>query len=182
MSSRQLSFADVAVENLRWDPSGSVFDTQSPFVYRAELFNRGAADAESFGVSLYVDDEFSGRQTVPILRAGESTTVSFRAVPAAGVHKVEVRADDLNSVLIETNVENNVCAVVTDEFRVAYPELEITEVTWRPTETTLTDGTSLLFTAIIASLVNLLVDILYAYIDPRLKAKFSVIKRKKVSA
>ncbi|MBO5493413.1 MAG: ABC transporter permease [Pyramidobacter sp.] len=41
---------------------------------------------------------------------------------------------------------------------------------------------SLLFTAIIASLVNLLVDILYAYIDPRLKAKFSVIKRKKVSA
>ena len=41
---------------------------------------------------------------------------------------------------------------------------------------------SLLFTAIIASLVNLLVDILYAYIDPRLKAKFSVVKRKKVSA
>lgn len=41
---------------------------------------------------------------------------------------------------------------------------------------------SLLFTAIIASLVNLLVDILYAYIDPRLKAKFSVYKRRRVSA
>ncbi|MCR5825471.1 MAG: fibronectin type III domain-containing protein, partial [Oscillospiraceae bacterium] len=147
MSSRQLSFADVAVSNLRWDPAGSVFDTQSPFVYRADLRNAGDADAESFSVSLYVDDAFAGSQTVPVLRAGETTTLSFATTPTAGVHKVEVRADDLNSVLIETNVENNNCAVVTEDFRVAYPELEVTEVTWRPTETTLTDGTSLLFTA-----------------------------------
>lgn len=41
---------------------------------------------------------------------------------------------------------------------------------------------SLLFTAVIASLINLLVDILYAYIDPRLRAKFTVAKKRKVSA
>lgn len=41
---------------------------------------------------------------------------------------------------------------------------------------------SLIFTAVCASLVNLLVDILYAYIDPRLKAKFTIVKRKKAAA
>ncbi len=42
---------------------------------------------------------------------------------------------------------------------------------------------SVLFAAIIASIVNLLVDILYAYIDPRLKSKYTRSKRpKKVSA
>ncbi|MBR3640440.1 MAG: fibronectin type III domain-containing protein, partial [Oscillibacter sp.] len=147
MSSTQLNFADVAVRNVRWDPSGDLFDTQAPFAYRADVVNLGTADAQNFTVSLYVDDEFSGRQTVPVLRAGETTAVSFAAVPTVGVHKVEIKADDLNPVLIEADVENNVGSVVTDAFRVYYPELEVTEVTWRPTETTLTDGTSLLFTA-----------------------------------
>ena len=41
---------------------------------------------------------------------------------------------------------------------------------------------SLIFTAVCASLANLFVDILYAYIDPRLKAKYTVAKRKKASA
>lgn len=39
---------------------------------------------------------------------------------------------------------------------------------------------SILFSAIIASLVNLLVDIVYVYIDPRLKSEYSVLKAKKV--
>lgn len=38
---------------------------------------------------------------------------------------------------------------------------------------------SLLFSAIIASLVNLLVDILYVYIDPRLRAKFALVKTRR---
>jgi peptide/nickel transport system permease protein len=42
---------------------------------------------------------------------------------------------------------------------------------------------AVLFAAIIASIVNLLVDILYAYIDPRLKLKYTRAKRhKKVKA
>ncbi|MBQ7565610.1 MAG: Ig-like domain repeat protein, partial [Oscillospiraceae bacterium] len=147
LSSRQLNFADVAVRNVRWDPAGSVFDTQAPFVYRADVVNLGTADAQNFSVSIYIDDEYSGRQNVPVLRAGETVTLSFAAVPTAGVHKVEVKADDLNPTLIEADVENNVGSLVTDEFSVFYPALEVTEVTWRPTETTLTDGTSLLFTA-----------------------------------
>ena len=36
---------------------------------------------------------------------------------------------------------------------------------------------SILFAAIIASLINLLVDILYVYIDPRLKAKYASVKK-----
>ncbi|MGI6085474.1 MAG: ABC transporter permease [Acetivibrionales bacterium] len=39
---------------------------------------------------------------------------------------------------------------------------------------------SVLFSAIIASLVNLLVDIVYVYIDPRLKSQYSAVKAKKV--
>ena len=41
---------------------------------------------------------------------------------------------------------------------------------------------SVLFAAIIASLINLLVDIVYAYIDPRLKSKYVTMKLKKVRA
>ena len=147
MSSKQLNFADVAVSNVRWDPDSKTFDTQQPFMYRADISNIGTADAQNFSVSIYIDDEFSGRQTVPVLAAGASTTVSFSAAPVAGKHKVEVKSDDINPTLIEADVENNVCSIITDEFSVFYPELQITDVTWRPTETTLTDGTSLLFTA-----------------------------------
>ena len=147
LSSQQVNFADVEVSNLRWDPAGSVFDTQSPFVYRVDVSNIGSAEAKGFSVSLYVDDEFAGRQTVPLLNPEQSMTLSFAVTPQIGAHRVEVRADDLNPCLIETNTENNIIAVTTDAFTVYYPELEVTDVTWRPTETTLTDGTSLLFTA-----------------------------------
>ncbi|GHS96791.1 peptide ABC transporter permease [Synergistales bacterium] len=41
---------------------------------------------------------------------------------------------------------------------------------------------SVLFAAIIACVVNLLVDIVYVYIDPRLKSKYVRMKRKKVAA
>ena len=41
---------------------------------------------------------------------------------------------------------------------------------------------SILFAAIIASLINLLVDILYVYIDPRLKAKYASVKKRSVKA
>jgi peptide/nickel transport system permease protein len=41
---------------------------------------------------------------------------------------------------------------------------------------------SVLFAALIASVMNLLVDIVYAYIDPRLKSRFGAPKAKKVSA
>jgi peptide/nickel transport system permease protein len=41
---------------------------------------------------------------------------------------------------------------------------------------------SVLFAAIIACVVNLLVDIVYVYIDPRLKSKYIRMKRKKVTA
>ncbi len=39
---------------------------------------------------------------------------------------------------------------------------------------------SVLFAAIIASIINLLVDIIYAYIDPRLKSQYVTTKAKKV--
>ncbi len=39
---------------------------------------------------------------------------------------------------------------------------------------------SILFAAIIASLINLTVDIIYAYIDPRLKSQYSTTKARKV--
>ena len=41
---------------------------------------------------------------------------------------------------------------------------------------------SVLFAAIIASLINLLVDIVYVYIDPRLKSKYVKVRMKKVTA
>ncbi|GHV38393.1 peptide ABC transporter permease [Synergistales bacterium] len=41
---------------------------------------------------------------------------------------------------------------------------------------------SVLFAAIIACVVNLLVDIVYVYIDPRLKSKYIRVKRKKATA
>ena len=41
---------------------------------------------------------------------------------------------------------------------------------------------SVLFAAIIASLINLLVDIVYVYIDPRLKSKYVKVRAKKVTA
>jgi subtilase family serine protease/uncharacterized membrane protein len=152
MSSTQVNFADVAVTNLRWTPEGTSFDTQEPFMYRVDVENLGSADAEGFTVSLYVDDVFTGRQTVPLLAAEGKITLSFAATPTAGVHQVEVRADDLNPCLVEQNTENNRVTVTTGAFAVAYPELEVTEVTWRPTETTLTEGTSLLFTAKVTNL------------------------------
>ena len=40
---------------------------------------------------------------------------------------------------------------------------------------------AVIFTALIASFINLLVDIVYAYIDPRVKVQYHTIKRKKVS-
>lgn len=40
---------------------------------------------------------------------------------------------------------------------------------------------AVLFAAIIASLINLVVDIVYAYIDPRLKSKYVKVKAKKVT-
>lgn len=101
-----------------WNPEGTVFDTQAPFVYRADISNIGTAEASNFSVSLYIDDEFSGRQTVPVLAPGASTTLSFNAVPQIGIHKVEVKADDLNPCLIEADIENNTYSIVTDEFSV----------------------------------------------------------------
>ena len=41
---------------------------------------------------------------------------------------------------------------------------------------------AVLFAAIIASLINLLVDIIYAYIDPRLKSKYTTVRAKKVTS
>lgn len=41
---------------------------------------------------------------------------------------------------------------------------------------------AVLFAAIIASLINLVVDIMYAYIDPRLKSKYVVVKIRRRSA
>jgi len=40
---------------------------------------------------------------------------------------------------------------------------------------------AVLFAAIIASVVNLVVDIVYVYIDPRLKSKYVTRKAKKVT-
>ena len=41
---------------------------------------------------------------------------------------------------------------------------------------------AVLFAAIIASIINLIVDILYAYIDPRLKSKYVTVKVKRVAS
>ena len=44
-----------------------------------------------------------------------------------GKHKVEVKADDLNPCLTEANIENNSYSIITDEFKVYYPEIEVSE-------------------------------------------------------
>jgi len=41
---------------------------------------------------------------------------------------------------------------------------------------------AVLFAAIIASIINLIVDIFYTYIDPRLKSQYTTIKAKKVTS
>ncbi|NCB64302.1 MAG: hypothetical protein EOM52_12030, partial [Clostridia bacterium] len=72
-------------------------------------------------------------------------TLSFNVTPSAGIHKVEVKADDLNPTLLELDVENNNRSVLTDDFDVIYPELSVGTITMKPTETTLAEGTAINF-------------------------------------
>jgi subtilase family serine protease len=128
------------LESVSWVPEGNVFDTQQPFAYRAVIKNHGDKAADNFGVSIYIDDEYRGRQVIPTLAIGASQTLNYYVVPKAGVHKVEIKVDDLNPVLIEENTTNNNMSIITEAFRVVYPEITVGDITWKPTETTLTKG------------------------------------------
>ena len=147
LSNQQISFADVGVESIVWVPDGTVFDTQQAFAYRTVIKNHGSASAANFGVSLYIDDEYRGRQMVPNLAVGAEMTLNYYVAPAVGIHKVEIKVDDLNPVLIEENTTNNNANLITEDFTVIYPEITVGNITWKPTETTLTEGTSITFEA-----------------------------------
>ncbi|NLB81379.1 MAG: PKD domain-containing protein, partial [Clostridiaceae bacterium] len=147
LSNTQITFTDVMVNSVTWMPEGDMFDTQSPFVYRTVIKNIGDKEANNFYASLYIDDEYTAKQFIPVLAVGAETTMNFNVMPRIGKHKVEVKLDDLNPVLIELNIENNSLSVVTPEFKVTYPEVSVGDITWKPSETTLAEGTSLSFEA-----------------------------------
>ena len=146
MTSEMVNFPDIEVKNIAWYPEdGTEISSEESFLYTAEVSNIGTAAAESFFVSLYIDGKWVGKQAVNKLDAGESRQVTFAVKPTSGAHTVTVRADDPVAVLPELNRDNNEESIVTPEFSVNYPELEIEPITWRPNETDLTDGTSLTF-------------------------------------
>jgi len=133
-------------DEITWTCGDNVkIDSESPFGYKVKISNIGTKKAEKFFVSLYVDGEWTAKQHINVLEAGETRELTFIVKPKSGKHEVTVKVDDPVPVLVELNNDNNVISVTTPEFNVTYPKIELSPVTWLPEESILTEGTSLTF-------------------------------------
>ncbi|MDE6242968.1 MAG: choice-of-anchor J domain-containing protein, partial [Muribaculaceae bacterium] len=81
--------------------------SEVPSVYKVSVTNLGISDAQNVPVSLYADNEQVAKQTVDIIKAGETKVIEFEYTPAGA-------SDDLVEVLAEItyneaydNVNNN---------------------------------------------------------------------------
>ncbi|TYQ15580.1 UNVERIFIED_CONTAM: fibronectin type III domain protein [Acetivibrio alkalicellulosi] len=146
LTTTQVNFPDVKVVDITWTSGDKVdIDSESHFGYRAAIANIGTARAERFYVSLYINGEWVAKQHVNVLDVDQTREIMFVVRPEDGKHEVTVKVDDPDPSLLELDRDNNIMSVVTPEFRVTYPQIELSGVTWLPRETILTDGTSLTF-------------------------------------
>ncbi|EIC06047.1 PKD domain containing protein, partial [Acetivibrio thermocellus YS] len=146
LTTQQVNFPDVVADEITWTCGDNVkIDSESPFGYKVKISNIGTKKAEKFFVSLYVDGEWTAKQHINVLEAGETRELTFIVKPKSGKHEVTVKVDDPVPVLVELNNDNNVISVTTPEFNVTYPKIELSPVTWLPEESILTEGTSLTF-------------------------------------
>ncbi|HHW49841.1 MAG TPA: PKD domain-containing protein, partial [Clostridiaceae bacterium] len=156
LSSQAVNFPDVEVVSVTWAPDDKLeLSSEDPFVYRARIKNNGSSPAERFFVSLYIDGQWQAKQHVNYLAPEGTLDLTFVMKPLSGSHTITVKADDPVPVLIEMETDNNSFSVVTPEFSVAYPKLAIGDITWRPVETVLTEGTSLTIETKVANISTL---------------------------
>jgi len=78
LTTQQVNFPDVVADEITWTCGDNVkIDSESPFGYKVKISNIGTKKAEKFFVSLYVDGEWTAKQHINVLEAGETRELTL---------------------------------------------------------------------------------------------------------
>jgi archaellum component FlaF (FlaF/FlaG flagellin family) len=119
---------DLIIQDITWSPEVPIKGKDVTFA--VVVTNQGKADAKSFYVYYYVDGSYKDSDSVYLIDAGATTTVSFTWSAETGTHTVKAIAD-YTDLVAESNESNNALEITFSG--TVIPDLIIQDITWSPT-------------------------------------------------